>query len=232
MVNGREIPAIHPEESDKAQLAQDANDLLAVLLDDDDAVNSTAKNLDSLGKIGGMGKSDERLLLAQVLDISQRHRLSLSALLCEVVEGRFGSFRTSEANDEEEVSIQVAVIKCANGGVGVFIFANEDDIWGTGRNEDIGRLLDASINVDEADQIGVNDFAYADGSPVAASKGAVLGMLANGRVGEQFLQGLLRERGLARSARGVGHATKVFDEALALRDAGARGAQQYKEQLS
>lgn len=57
-----------------------------MLLDDDNPVDATAENLDSLGKASGMGESDERFLLPKILDILQRDRLALSTFLCELIE--------------------------------------------------------------------------------------------------------------------------------------------------
>lgn len=57
-----------------------------MLLDDDNPVDATAENLDSLGKASRMGKSDKRFLLPKILDILQRDRLALSTLLCELIE--------------------------------------------------------------------------------------------------------------------------------------------------
>lgn len=92
-------------------------------------MNTTAKNLHSLGQVCRMRQCNQRLLLAQVLDILQGNGLSFAPLLCELVEGCYILlFRVCETDDQEEICVQVAVVEGTDCVAGAGVFAKQDNV--------------------------------------------------------------------------------------------------------
>lgn len=130
LIHSRKALFVLPEEMDKFQLREYANDIRTAFFRDQDSVDSTAKNLHCFCQVCRAWKRDEWLLLvAHFLDISQRYRLSFSSLLGKLVKRCYVFFvGVREADDEEEVCVEVAVIKCPGCDSCVFAVAQEDDI--------------------------------------------------------------------------------------------------------
>lgn len=87
LVNSWEALPIFPKELHQSQLGEDSDHIGGTLFCDQHSVNSAAKDFYRLGQVCCMGKRNQRLLLAtNLLNISQRDRLPLASLLCELVE--------------------------------------------------------------------------------------------------------------------------------------------------
>jgi hypothetical protein len=83
-----------------------------------------------------MRQCDQRLLLAQVLDILERDGLSFSSLLGKLIKGRdILLFGMCEADYEEEVCVQVAVVKGADCVAGVCILTEQNNVGCTRLDE-------------------------------------------------------------------------------------------------
>lgn len=76
-----------------------------------------------------MRQGNQRLLLAQVFYILERYGLSLSSLLCQLVKrGYIFFFGLCEADYEEEVCVQIAVVEGTDCMVGACVFAEQNNI--------------------------------------------------------------------------------------------------------
>lgn len=124
MVDCWETLSVLPEELHQSQLREDANNIGSTLLSDEYPMYPTAKDFYGLGQVCCVGKRDQWLLVAaNVFDILERDWLPLSSLLGKLIKGRNVSFVwVCEADHEEEVGIQVAVIERARGMAGVGVF--------------------------------------------------------------------------------------------------------------
>lgn len=85
-----------------------------------------------LGQIRCLVESNQRLLSApNLFYVFERYGLSFSSFLCKLVErGDVAFFGMREADYEEEVRVQVAVIEGPGRMPCVCVFAQEDDIGG------------------------------------------------------------------------------------------------------
>lgn len=176
---------------------------------------ATAKNFNRLGQVCRLVKRDQRLLVAaNVFDILEGNGLALSAFACKFVErGNVSLFRVCEADYEEEVRVEVAVVKGSDCLAGIGMLAQEDNIGGAAFDEYLRRsvsslqdgeekgdphtrsILDARVVLDEPHQLRVDNLTQLDRLPVAPTEFGVAAFC--GRVAEQILQCLLGERGLA-----------------------------------
>lgn len=114
LVHIREALPVLPEELDQPQLREDANNVRGSLLCDQYPVYSAPKDLHGFGQVGRLRERDQRLLLVpDFLHVSQRYRLPFAPLFRELVErGDVFFIGVGEANYEQEVCIQVAVVEC------------------------------------------------------------------------------------------------------------------------
>lgn len=121
---------------------------------------STAKDLDGFGQVCCVGKCDQGLLVtANVLDVLERNWLPLTSLPSELIKGCDIAFvRMCEADYEEEVCIQVAIVECACGMASVGVFTEQDHIGCVVLHQNAGGVLDAGTVLDEPHQCRVYDF--------------------------------------------------------------------------
>lgn len=91
---------------------------------------AAAKHLDSFGQVGSVWQCDQRLLLvAHLFDVPQRNRLSFASLLGQLVEGGdVFLVRVCEADYEEEVRVEVAVVEGAGRVACVLAVTQQDDV--------------------------------------------------------------------------------------------------------
>jgi hypothetical protein len=101
-------------------------------------MHSRSKHLHGLGQIGRMRDGNQRLFLPQLLHIFERDGFPLSSLLGELVEGGdFALVRVGEADYEEEVCVQIAVVKGPRCGAGVGAVAEEEDVGSARFDEEL-----------------------------------------------------------------------------------------------
>jgi hypothetical protein len=106
LIHSREARPIIPKELYEPQLRKHTHHARVILLCDDYPMDSTPKDLHSLGQVGCVGDCDQRLLLAQLFYIFEWDRFPLSTLLGELVKGRdFALVRVGEADYEEEIGV-------------------------------------------------------------------------------------------------------------------------------
>jgi hypothetical protein len=87
LVHRWEALPVFPEELDQLQLGEHSNNVCGAFFGDQDSVYAAPKDLHSFRQVGCVWEGDQRLLLvAHLLDIFQRYRLSFSTLLGELVE--------------------------------------------------------------------------------------------------------------------------------------------------
>jgi hypothetical protein len=185
LVDVREALPVLPEELDQLQLRYDANNIGRALFRHQDPVHPAAKDLDGLGQVGGVGKRDQRLLsVAHLLHISQRYRLALAALLRQLVEGCDIFFvGVCEADYEQQVRVEIAVVEGPGRVARVLAVAEQDNVGGAVLDEKlykstaallpalhstyIGRVFDAGVVLGKAHQAAVYNLAQVNGPPVA-----------------------------------------------------------------
>lgn len=120
LIKRRETLPVIPEELHQPQLRQDANNICLSLFNNQHPVHATAKDLHSFRQICRMRERDKRCLRPQLFDIPERDRLSLTTPLSNLIEGGcLGFGRVCEANYEEEVCVEVAVIEGSRGGAAI-----------------------------------------------------------------------------------------------------------------
>lgn len=99
-------------------------------------MHAAAEDLHSFGQVGRVWQRDQGLLLAQVLDILERNGLPFSSLLGQLVEGCYVLFfGMCEADYEQQVRVQVAVVEGADGVAGAGVLAQQNDIGRAGLDE-------------------------------------------------------------------------------------------------
>ena len=85
-----------------------------------------------------MRDGNQRLLLPQLFDVFERDGFPLSSLLGELVKGGdFALVGVGEADYEEEVCVQIAVVEGPRCGAGVGAVAEEEDVGGAGLDEEL-----------------------------------------------------------------------------------------------
>jgi hypothetical protein len=232
LVDVREALPVLPKELDQPQLCEHSRDLCGALFRDQHPVHAAPENLHGLGQVGRVWERDEWLLLvAHLLDVSERYGLPLPSLLGELVErGDIFFVGVCEAEYEEEVSVQVAVVERAGRVSRVLAVAEQDDVGCalfyqnlhmsehafqemTARTHTRG-VLDARVVLDELDQAGIHHLAQLDAPPVASVESRVAALCR--RIIQQVLESLLRERRLPRRARGARCCAHLFGEATAV----------------
>lgn len=118
-----------PEEAHEPQLGEDAEDVVAAFLRDEDAVYAAAEDLDRLGQIGSVWQSDQGVAMLERLDLCQSDRLLFRGALSNArVLVHVLSVRCHEANDDKKIKVQVAVVERGNGTLGLCIRPDENDI--------------------------------------------------------------------------------------------------------
>jgi hypothetical protein len=130
LVDIREALPVLPEELDQLQLRYNANNIRGTLFCNQDPVHSATKDLHGFCQVGRVGQRDQRLLpVAHLLHVPQRYRLALPALLRQLVE-RCDIFFVGvcEADYEQEVRVEVAVIEGAGRVARVFAVAEQDNV--------------------------------------------------------------------------------------------------------
>jgi hypothetical protein len=87
LVNSWEALSVFPEELDQLQLGEHPDYVCGAFFGDQDSVYPAPKDLHSFRQVGCVREGNQWLLLvAHLLDIFQRYRLSFTSLLCELVE--------------------------------------------------------------------------------------------------------------------------------------------------
>jgi hypothetical protein len=131
LVDIREALPVLPEELDQLQLRNNANHIGRALFRHQHPVHSAAKNLHSFRQVGRMGQRDQRLLsVAHLLHVPQWYRLALAALLRQLVErGDIFFVGVCEADYEQQVRVEVAVVEGAGRVARVLAVAEQDDVW-------------------------------------------------------------------------------------------------------
>lgn len=91
---------------------------------------TTSKDLYSLGQICCLIESNQGLFpAADLLHVLEWYRLSFSSLLCKLIKRRdVAFFGVCEADNKEEIGVQVAVIESAGRMSCVCVFTQKDDI--------------------------------------------------------------------------------------------------------
>jgi hypothetical protein len=133
LINIRKALPILPEEFDQPQLRQHANNICRAIFGNQNSVYPAPKHLHCLCQVRRVRERNKRfLLVAHLLDIPQRDRLALASLLRELVERRHVFFvGVCEADDEQEVGVEVAVVEGACRVLRVLAIAEEDYVWAT-----------------------------------------------------------------------------------------------------
>ena len=123
LLDDRETSSILPEEPDQFQLRQDTNYIRSPFLGDQETVHSAAQNLHRFCQFRCMRQRNQWLFLAKIFDIFQWDRLSFSTLCGKLLERRdLALIWVGKTNNQQQISIQVAVVEGGNrsaGGGGV-----------------------------------------------------------------------------------------------------------------
>jgi hypothetical protein len=119
-----------PEKLDQPQLCEHSSDVVGAFFRDQHSVYTAPKHLHSLGQVCRVRERDQWLLLvAHLLHVSERYGLPFSSLLGELVErGDILFVGVCEAEYEEEVGVQVAVVERAGRVSRVLAVTEQDDV--------------------------------------------------------------------------------------------------------
>nr|POE93285.1 hypothetical protein CFP56_19297 [Quercus suber] len=200
-LGGGEVLVVLPEEADEAQLRQHADGLAGALLGDDEAVQAAAQDLHGLQQGGGVGEEGGLLAGAEVLaQVAEGDGGAAAGAVGEL--GGLG-VGLGQAEDKQQVGVEVGEVEDADGGLGVARGAQEDDVGGAGADEQLGGVLDAGVELDEAGLGGIDDLVELDGAPVAALEAQFAAIGLAGGVHEELGEGLAGE-GLGAGGAGRG----------------------------
>ena len=174
-------------------MREHANGVGGVLLDDDDPMYARAEDFDGLGEGRGVRQGNEGFFAAKAFDVFERDGFALAAFLSEFAEGGdLVLVGLGEADDEEEISVQVAVVERADGRSRGGRVPEKHDVGRAGRDEEIGGFLHAGGHLGEPHLLQIDDISDANRFPVSPRKLVAAPAFARGRVVQQILHSGLR----------------------------------------
>lgn len=128
LFNRWEVDAFVPEKVGNAQLAHDSHDVTGQV-GNDDPMYTAAENFDGLCQVAACVQLHRRLAAEQWLQSAERYTLTLLRFGHDVVEERnLVSFRLRKADNNEQVGVQVAIVKGRGDAAGALGVSDEDDI--------------------------------------------------------------------------------------------------------
>lgn len=132
LVHAWEARSVLPEELHQSQLGKYAFDVRCAFFCDQHSMYTASEDFHGLGQIRCLIESNQRLLPAtHLFYVFERYGLSFSSFLCKLIErGDVAFLGVREADYEEEVRVQVAIVEGPGRMPCVRVFAQEDNIGG------------------------------------------------------------------------------------------------------